>query len=187
MKTVHVSSSELGENAVAFIALLPRIKCAEFFRCDFHPFSLDAFKSSKITWLQIRDSKVLSSVISFSPADIADISAMTHLVHLELARSELAADSIRAVSKSSAQVANFRSCDLTDADLKNISKMSRLRFIDVSSNPKLTIRGVRTLLAAPKIQQIKCDLDLSKLPLSHAERQKVNPSAYHVPASFYKK
>lgn len=186
-QTIHVSNSDIDANAVDFIALSPLIKCAEFFSCEFHPLSLHALRSSKIAWLQIRNSKVLTTDNSFCAADIADIVAMPHLVHLELERSQIAANTLGEINKSAVQVANLRDCDLNDSDLANISKSPRLQYINILSNSKLSDTGVEQLLRAPNIRQIKCDLDLSKLKLTDLERKKLDSASYHVPGTYYDK
>lgn len=186
-QTIHVAHSSVDANAISFIALSPSIRCAEFFSCEFQPLSLDSLRSSKIAWLQIRNSKVLTHDNSFCTADIADIAAMPNLVHLELERSEIAANTLGGISTSAVKVANLRDCDLSDSDLASISKSPRLQYINILSNPKLSAAGVAQLLRAPKIRQIKSDLDLSKLALTHLEREKLDPASYHVPGSFYEK
>lgn len=187
VKTIHVSNSTLDANAIAFIARSPSIKCAEFFKCTFQPLSLHALRSSRIAWLQIRNSKVLTTDNSFCTGDIADISSMSHLIHLELERSEIGANILGGIKKSNVQVVNLHGCNVTDTDLASISKSPRLQYVDILSNPKVSVAGIKSLLHAPKIQHIKCDLDLSKSALSQLERQKVVAATYHVPASFYEK
>lgn len=187
VKTVHVSNSTLDANAIAFIAHSPSIKCAEFFSCTFQPLSLHALRSSKIAWLQIRNSKVLTTDNSFSAGDISDISSMPQLIHLELERSQIAANVLGGINKSNVQVVNLRDCDLNDTDLAKISTSPQLKYINILSNPKLSVAGVVKLLRAPKIQHIKCDLDFSNTALSHLDRIKVDAASYHVPASFYEK
>ncbi|MBS1955259.1 MAG: hypothetical protein JST89_13820 [Cyanobacteria bacterium SZAS-4] len=187
VETVYVSNSEVNANVIAFIASSPSVKCAEFFTCDFQPSALRALKFSRISWLQIRNCKVLSSNNSFSATDIADISAMPYLKHLELERSQIAANTLGAINKSAVQVANLRDCGLTDTDLAKISKTLSLRYLNILSNPKLSVGGVRKLLQAPNLQHVKCDLDFSQIALSPVERQQTDAASYHVPSSFYRK
>ena len=184
-ETVSISNSELDGQLLENLSQVSSLKCLNIFTCALAPHALDSLGTTRLVWLQLRNSRELSGDNSFTAADLASVAKIPSLKHLELEHSEIQANAVGSLKLSGAEVVNLNHCDLCDADLLELASMRNLKFLDISYNPKITDKGITYLLGSPSIKQIKYDVDLSDGHLTKINKDKLNQALYKVPRSFY--